>query len=96
MISSSSSIRKTALSASSTSESVIRSNGLGRSGSSNTSSCDINCSTFLTRFTFFETVNQTVFRTIRFKPRDLNEKGAGVYKIIREKSGGVYSREAFS
>ena len=44
MISSSSSIRKTALSASSTSESVIRSNGLGRSGSSNTSSCDINCS----------------------------------------------------
>ena len=32
MISSSSSIRKTALSASSTSETVIRSNGLGRSG----------------------------------------------------------------
>ena len=44
MISSSSSIRKTPLSASLTSESVIRSNGLERSGSSNTSSCDINCS----------------------------------------------------
>ena len=35
MISLSSSIRKTALSASSTSESMIRSNGLGRSGSCN-------------------------------------------------------------
>ena len=44
MISSFSSIRKMALSASSTSESVISSNGLGRSGSSKTLSCDINCS----------------------------------------------------
>ena len=44
IISSSFSIRKTALSASSMSESVIRSNVLGRSDSSYTSSCDINCS----------------------------------------------------
>ena len=65
MISSSSSIRKTALSALSTSESVIRSNGLGQSGSSNTSSCDYQLlPTILTRFTFLETVNQTIFRTM--------------------------------
>ena len=68
MISSSSSIRKTALSASSTSESVIRSNGLGRIGSSNTSSCDNQLlPTVLTRFAFLETVNQTIFRTISVK-----------------------------
>ena len=93
MISSSSSIQKTAFSAPSTSESVIRSNGLGRSGSSNTSSCDINCSLpFLQGSPSFKPSSEPL--VLRFKPHDLKElkKGAfiqrGVYKIIAE--GGFF------
>ena len=78
MISSSSSIQKPALSPSSTSESVIRSNGLGRSGSSNTSSCDINCSLpFWQGSTSFKPSSEPL--VLRFKPHDLNELKKGAF-----------------
>ena len=85
-------------------ESVIRSNGLGRSGSSNTSSCDINCSLSFWQGSpslkqwikpFFEPF------VLRFKPHDLNQLEGGrlfeggVYKIIWEKRGAFIRGRRF-
>ena len=71
-------------------ESVIRSNGLGRSGSANTSNCDINCS--LPFWQGSPSLKQWIKTSseplvLRFKPHDFNELEKG--------GGGVYSKGAF-
>ena len=95
-----SSILKTALSAASQClESVIRSNGLGRPGSFNTSSCDINCC--LPFWQGSRSLKQWIKPSseplvLRFKPHDLNELGkGGGGGGGRLFEGGVYSKGAF-
>ena len=86
-------------------EYVIRYNGLGRSGSFNTSSCDINCS--LPFWQGSPSLKQWIKPSsepwvLRFKPHDFNvlKKGGrlfegGVYKIIWEKRGAFIRGRRF-